>query len=105
MHDLGNGNLTEAIAHSYYNIDTGQSEVHVLDIGSCTVGGTGDCLSSEDSSIEVIIGDARFSSFETQSNTSRLHFSSASTNELYGIDLTSLTEAFLRSAHEVDSAD
>lgn len=96
--DLGNG-LTEAVSYTYSNPATLQSDVHVIDVGSCSVSVAGDCISSGDSSLFPIIADAQYASFHYGS----LLFSSASSDSIYVYNFSSESLISVGSGDEAES--
>lgn len=99
--DLGNGVITEAVSHTFTNVATGQLDTHVIDVGSCSVSGSGDCLSSDESSLTATIADAHYSNFHSSS----LLFSSVSTENIYQYNFNSSNLSLVASGNESDSAN
>jgi len=104
--DLGNG-LTEVLAIEVYRAADQSHEVQVIDVGICSAAGSGDCVSSEDSFIEVNISDARFASFDNVSSANSLFFSSNSTDDIYEYTLGSGGSGLVTRAygHQADAAN
>ncbi|MFC1720329.1 hypothetical protein ACFL00_04225 [Pseudomonadota bacterium] len=99
--DLGNGVPSEALSYTFFNVTSGQAEVHVIDVGSCSVSASGDCLSSGESSLVAEINDARFSSL----GGNYMYFSSDSSDDIYRYDFGSSSLTSVALGNEVASGD
>jgi len=95
--DFGNG-LTDAVAYRYYNIEADQDEVHVIGVGTCSQSVATDCLTSQDSTLEIVIDDGESPSVSSNS----LLFSSPSSNDIFKFDLDLETLSIVASGTEAD---
>lgn len=89
--DLGDGVPREVLSHTFVNVATNyQLDVHVIDVGSCSINGTEDCVLSGESSLVLSIADAKFPSFNNGPSSSTLLFSADSAEQIIEYDF--LTE-------------
>ena len=98
--DFGNGDLTEAVSYRFNNIATGQDDVHVIDVGTCSASGSGDCLNSSESSLEISLANASLPSLGRDS----LLFSSGSSDNIFEYVFSSEALSIVALGNEADSA-
>lgn len=106
--DLGNG-PTEVLAFHFtqYNDSSGAPFAQVIDVGSCSAIGTGDCLSSGDSSIVENISNSRNVSFNDKINANSLlvtEFSDVLGGNIVEHDLSSSASNVRAYGFQADSA-
>ena len=82
--DLGDG-VTEAVAHTFNDLDSEPPSVYLIDTGTCSTGFPSDCISSGESLIKMMIGDAQYANFGEGS----VYFSSTSSEEIFRYSLAS----------------
>jgi len=98
--DFGNGVLTEAVSYRFNNIAMGQDDVHVIDVGTCSASGSGDCLSTGESSLEISLANASLPSLGRDS----LLFSSGSSDSIFEYVFNSEALSIVALGNEADSA-
>ena len=101
--DLGSGSPSEAVAYTFLNVETNKLDVHVIDAATCSVFGTGDCLSAGESDFVSSIADGRFPSFSNGPSDSKLLFSGYSSEEIFQFDLATNEVSRVASGNEADS--
>jgi hypothetical protein len=100
--DLGYG-PTEVLAFHYLqSSDTSAFDVQIIDVGTCSAAGAGDCLSSGESSIFSDIFDGKNASFNDKSNATSILFTT-STGIIIEHDLISGYEVNLADGFQADS--
>ena len=105
--DLGNGSTEVLVFHySQYN-DSGAYSAQIIDVGSCSTIGTGDCLSSGDSSIVKNVSNSQKVSFNDKINAISIlvtESSSASSGNIVEFDLSSSASSVRAYGFQADSA-
>jgi hypothetical protein len=99
--DIGDDAFTEAVSYTFNNVDTRQFDTHIINVGNCSVSGSGDCLSSGESTLPITIADAKFPSFHNNS----LLFSSDSSDDIYEYSISTLDLRIVASGNEADSVN
>jgi hypothetical protein len=105
VYHSGENSPSELLSHYYFDISTGDYEIHVVDVTNCSLSGTGDCVSSGDSDIRSIIPAALYSSLDIKSGHNRILFEDIDSGNIYASDLDSYTESFVIQGHEMDSSE
>jgi len=98
--DLGSGPV-EAITYTFYNPSSSQFDVHVMDVGSCSVSGSGDCLIMGEASIEATVADATTASLTSNS----MRFASGSSSSIFEYSFSSQNLRPIGSGYETDDVN